>query len=68
MILFTVQAGAYSRSTVWRVAPFDLPQGPVSKRMDGKELGGRNLTVNEAKPRAASGRRDGCGGGGGRRY
>ena len=35
--------------------------------LDGKDLGGRNLTVNEAKPRAegGGGRR---GGGGGGRY
>ena len=36
--------------------------------MDGKDLEGRNLTVNEAKPRAAGGggNRGGGGGGGGR--
>lgn len=34
--------------------------------MDGKELGGRQLTVNEARPRED--RRGGGGGGGGRRY
>ena len=34
----------------------------VIEAMNGKDLDGRNLTVNEAKPRAESGR----GGGGGR--
>lgn len=35
--------------------------------MDGKELGGRQLTVNEARPREDR-RGGGGGGGGGRRY
>ena len=35
--------------------------------LDGKELGGRNLKVNEARPKAAGGGpRPGGGGGGGR--
>jgi RNA recognition motif-containing protein len=34
--------------------------------MHGRELEGRNLTVNEAKPREAGGGRGGFGGGGGR--
>ena len=41
----------------------------VIDAMDGKELQGRNLTVNEAKPRptgGGGGRRGGGGGGGGR--
>jgi RNA recognition motif-containing protein len=43
----------------------------VIEAWDGKELEGRNLTVNEAKPRPAGGgggggRRGGGGGGGGR--
>jgi RNA recognition motif-containing protein len=42
------------------------------KAMNGKELGGRSLTVNEAKPReergGGGGGRGGYGGGGGRRY
>jgi RNA recognition motif-containing protein len=36
----------------------------VIQAMDGKELEGRNLTVNEAKPRAAGGGGGGGGGGG----
>ena len=40
----------------------DAEAQTVIEKMDGKDLDGRNLTVNEAKPRAASG-----GGGGGRR-
>src|SRR4030081_2876097 len=37
------------------------------EQFNGKELGGRNLTVNEAKPRAdRGGGRGGYGGGGGR--
>ncbi len=38
------------------------------EQFNGKEFGGRNLTVNEAKPRAdrAGGGRGGYGGGGGR--
>mgnify|MGYP003572946485 CR=1 FL=1 len=41
----------------------------VIEAMDGKDLGGRNLTVNEAKPRptgGGGGHRGGGGGGGGR--
>ena len=38
----------------------------VIQAWDGKDLDGRNLTVNEAKPRAAGGG-GGGGGGGGRR-
>jgi RNA recognition motif-containing protein len=37
----------------------------VIEAWDGKELDGRNLTVNEAKPRTGGG---GGGGGGGRRW
>ena len=37
----------------------------VIAAMDGKDLDGRNLTVNEAKPRAAGGGGRGGGGGGG---
>lgn len=33
--------------------------------LNGKEVGGRSLTVNEAKPREAGGGRGGFGGGGG---
>jgi len=36
----------------------------VIESWDGKELEGRNLTVNEAKPRPAGGGRGGGGGGG----
>jgi cold-inducible RNA-binding protein len=36
--------------------------------LSGKQMGGRNLTVNEAKPREDRGGRGGSGGGGGRRY
>ena len=36
------------------------------EQMANKELGGRNLTVNEARPREANGRGGGGGGGGGR--
>ncbi len=38
----------------------------VIAAMDGKDLEGRNLTVNEAKPRAQKGGGGGGGGGGGR--
>src|SRR5947209_17487491 len=40
-------------------------------QLNGKEVGGRNLTVNEARPmqkRDSGGRGGGRGGGGGRRY
>ena len=40
----------------------DAEAQAVIEALDGKDLEGRNLTVNEAKPRAAGG-----GGGGGRR-
>ena len=36
------------------------------EQFNGKDLGGRNLTVNEAKPREDRGGRGGYGGGGGR--
>ncbi len=36
------------------------------KTLDGTEFMGRNIKVNEAKPREQSGRREGGGGGGGR--
>ena len=36
------------------------------EQFNGKDFGGRNLTVNEAKPRADRGGRSGYGGGGGR--
>ena len=36
------------------------------EQFNGKEFGGRNLTVNEAKPREDRGGRGGGGGGGGR--
>ena len=36
------------------------------EQFNGKDFGGRNLTVNEAKPRADRGGRGGFGGGGGR--
>ena len=39
-------------------------QAAISQ-IDGKELGGRALTVNEARPRADSGGRGGGGRGGG---
>ena len=35
------------------------------EQFNGKDFGGRNLTVNEAKPRADRGGRGGYGGGGG---
>ena len=41
----------------------DAQAQAVIEAMDGKDLDGRNLTVNEAKPREARG---GGGGGGGR--
>ncbi len=37
------------------------------EQVNGREVGGRTLTVNEAKPRAARGGAGGGGGGGGRR-
>jgi RNA recognition motif-containing protein len=36
--------------------------------LNGKENDGRNLTVNEARPKTEGGSRGGYGGGGGRRY
>jgi cold-inducible RNA-binding protein len=36
--------------------------------LNGKDLGGRSLTVNEAKPREAQSNRGGGGGGGGSRW
>jgi RNA recognition motif-containing protein len=52
----------------------DAQAKAVIEAMDGKDLQGRNLTVNEAKPRAAGGGgrggggRGGGGGGGGGRW
>ena len=44
----------------------DAEAQTVIEKMDGKELDGRNLTVNEAKPRPERG--GGGGGGGGGRW
>jgi len=44
----------------------DAQAKAVIEAWDGKELDGRNLTVNEAKPRANRGGGGGGGGGGGR--
>ena len=44
----------------------DAEAQAVIDTLDGKDLGGRNLTVNEAKPRAESGGGRRGGGGGGR--
>ena len=43
----------------------DAEAKAVIERLDGKELDGRNLTVNEAKPKPAGGGPRGGGGGGG---
>ena len=42
----------------------DQEASAVIEAMDGKDLDGRNLTVNEAKPREARGGGGGGGGGG----
>ena len=42
----------------------DAEAQAASDTLDGKELEGRNLTVNEAKPRTEGGGRGGGGGGG----
>ncbi len=45
----------------------DAEQGKVAiEQVNGRDLGGRNLTVNEAKPRADRGGGGGGGRGGGR--
>ncbi len=44
----------------------DAEAQAVIEAWDGKDLDGRNLTVNEAKPRAARGGGGGGGGGGNR--
>ena len=46
----------------------DAQAQAVIASMDGKDLEGRNLTVNEAKPRAAGGGGNRGGGGGGGRW
>jgi RNA recognition motif-containing protein len=47
--------------------PNDEEAAKAIAALDGKELGGRNLKVNEARPKAAGGGpRPGGGGGGGR--
>ena len=45
--------------------PNDDEAGKAMAGLDGKEVGGRNLKVNEARPRAASGGGSRGGGGGG---
>ena len=44
----------------------DESAGKAMEALNGTNLGGRNLTVNEARPKADRPRRDGGGGGGGR--
>ncbi len=46
--------------------PDDDSAGKAMEALNGTNLGGRNLTVNEARPKADRPRRDGGGGGGGR--
>ena len=46
----------------------DAEAQAVIQAMDGKDLEGRNLTVNEAKPRPTGGGGRGGGGGGGGRW
>jgi hypothetical protein len=46
----------------------DAQAQAVIAAMDGKDLEGRNLTVNEAKPRATGGGGNRGGGGGGGRW
>jgi cold-inducible RNA-binding protein len=44
----------------------DDAAGKAMEALNGTNLGGRNLTVNEARPKADRPRREGGGGGGGR--
>ncbi|MGC2112362.1 MAG: RNA-binding protein, partial [Candidatus Korobacteraceae bacterium] len=44
----------------------DDAAGKAMEALNGTALGGRNITVNEARPKADRPRRDGGGGGGGR--
>jgi RNA recognition motif-containing protein len=46
--------------------PNDEEAAKAIAALDGKELGGRNLKVNEARPKAAGGGSRPGGGGGGR--
>jgi len=46
--------------------PDDDSAGKAMEALNGTNLGGRNLTVNEARPKADRPRREGGGGGGGR--
>jgi len=45
--------------------PNDAEAAKAIQGLDGKEVGGRNLKVNEARPKSASGGPRGRGGGGG---
>jgi len=45
--------------------PDDDSAGKAMEALNGSALGGRNITVNEARPKADRPRRDGFGGGGG---
>lgn len=47
--------------------PDDDSAGKAMEALNGSALGGRNITVNEARPKADRPRRDGFGGGGGGR-
>ena len=47
--------------------PDDDSAGKAMEALNGSALGGRNITVNEARPKADRPRRDGFGGGGGNR-
>src|ERR1700726_1822618 len=45
--------------------PNDAEAAKAISGLDGKEVGGRNLKVNEARPKSATGGPRGAGGGGG---
>jgi RNA recognition motif-containing protein len=53
-----------SRGFAFVEMPDDDSAGKAMEALNGTNLGGRNLTVNEARPKADRPRRDGGGGGG----
>jgi len=55
-----------SRGFAFVEMPDDDAAQKAMDALNGTPMGGRNLTVNEARPKTGGGRRDGGGGGGGR--
>lgn len=60
--IITDRDSGQSRGFAFVEMPDDDSAGKAMEALNGSNLGGRNLTVNEARPKADRGRRDGGGG------